>query len=399
MKDVNYVDVTMFYYFFYTWDYKEKKTMKTYLKIVKAVSVLSIIALASILLISCGGGEENILPPSALTKFTIPEVWAIAIDASGGKWFGTYEDGVYYLDDNGTPTNKTDDTWATFTNSDGLTSNRIRAIVTDASGGKWFGTNDGGVCYLDDKGTPTNKTDDIWVIFKPADGLASWYIDAVAIDTSGAKWILTSGGLSYFDDNGTPTNKTDDTWVTFTTADGIPPSGLESIAIDATGGKWFGSWGGGVSYFDDNGTPTNKTDDLWVTFTTSDGLANNDVREIAVDTSGAKWIGTQGDGSGVNYFDDNGTPTNKTDDTWVTFTTADGLTSNGVEAVVIDGSGGKWFGSWGGNGVSYFDDKGTPADKSDDNWIIYGNGLTMAIAIDASGGKWFGGAEGASYLR
>ncbi len=149
---------------------------------------------------------------------------------------------------------------------------------------------------------------------------------AVAIDSGGGKWFGTSDGASYLDDNNTPDNKTDDFWTIFTPFDGLVDNTVNAIAIDSGGGKWFGTYDGGVSYLDDNGTLNNKTDDTWTSFTTNDGLVNNTVFVIAIDSGGGKWFGTRG--SGVSYLDDNATPDNKSDDTWTSFTTNDGLVDN-----------------------------------------------------------------------
>ena len=378
---------------------------------VKIVSV-SLVVLVAMLMISCPGGDGgkdtkgDDSNGSIFTDFEhegVNTVYAVAIDASGGKWFGT-DEGVSYLDDNGTPTNKADDIWTTFTTTDGLSNNLVLAVGIEASGRKWFETYGGGVSCLDDNGTPTNKTDDVWTTFTTTDGLINNYVRVVAIDASGGKWFGATGdGVSYLDDNGTPSNKADDTWTSFTVADGLADQYVDAIAIDASGGKWFGTldW---VNYFDDNGTPSNKADDTWITFDTSDGLASAGIPDIQIDQSGGKWFGQAGGGAvgGVSYLDDNGTPTDKADDNWMTFTPADGLASNVVAAVAIDSSGGKWFGHEG-DGLSYLNDNGTPIEKSDDIWttykyidgLIYGAG---AIAIDVSDGKWIGGGGGVHYL-
>ncbi len=60
--------------------------------------------------------------------------------------------------------------------------------------------------------------------------------------------------------------------------------------------KELGTYGG-VSYLDDNGTPGNKADDTWTSFTT--GLASLQVYAIAIDSGEGKWIGTQ---DGVSYL-------------------------------------------------------------------------------------------------
>ena len=59
------------------------------------------------------------------------EIIAIAVDASGDKWFGTPFDGVSRFD--GT-------SWITYnTSNSGLASGWVRTIAIDASGNKWFG--------------------------------------------------------------------------------------------------------------------------------------------------------------------------------------------------------------------------------------------------------------------
>ncbi len=74
----------------------------------------------------------------------------------------------------------------------------------------------------------------------------------------------------------------------------------------------------------------------WTTYTTADGLVNNDVRAITIDQDGHKWFGTQG---GVSEFDGS---------TWTTYTTIDGLGNNWVRTIAIDQAGHKWFGTNGG---------------------------------------------------
>ena len=351
--------------------------------------------------------ESSATTFSLFTNFLVDEpVYAVVIDSSGGKWFGTGWRGVSYLDDNGTPDNKSDDAWTSFTTADGLVNNRVNTIAIDSSGGKWFGTG-GGVSYLDDNGTPDNKSDDTWTSFTTADGLVNNRINAAAINSSGGKWFGTGDGVSYFDDNGTPDNKADDTWTSFTTADGLVHRWVHAIAIDSGGGTWFATDWGGVSFFDDNGTPDNKLDDTWTSFTTADGLVDSRVRAVAIDSGGGKWFAT--DWWGVSYLDDNGTPDNKTDDTWTSFTRDNVPFYTQIYAIAIDSGGGKWFATGApsfqmGGGVRYLDDNGTPDNKADDTWISFktDDGLVHdrvnAVAIDTGGGKWFGTGDGVSYL-
>ena len=75
------------------------------------------------------------------------------------------------------------------------------------------------------------------------------------------------------------------------------------------------------------------------TFTTAQGLANNDVRSITEDKTGNLWFGT--DGGGVSRYDGK---------SFSTFTTAQGLANNSVRSITEDKTGNLWFGTYGGGG-------------------------------------------------
>jgi ligand-binding sensor domain-containing protein len=88
----------------------------------------------------------------------------------------------------------------------------------------------------------------------------------------------------------------------------------------------------------------------WTSYNTSNsGLVYNRVNAIAIDATGNKWFGTW---RGVSKFD--GT-------NWTTYNTSNsGLAVNGVMAIAVDDSNNKWFGTW--RGVSRFDGM---------NWTTY----------------------------
>ena len=334
------------------------------------------------------------------------QIMAIAVDGTGYKWVGTKDRGVSVMDDGGTPLDKSDDVWQPFHHGDGLTDNDVTDIAIDGAGNKWFATMydnwGGGVSVLDDGGTPFDKSDDTWEWFGTGHGLTHYDVYAVAIDGAGNKWFATrrdvwGNGVSVLDDGGTPFDKSDDTWERFGTGDGLTGDGTTySLAIAGSGLKWFASWGGGVSVLDDGGTPLDKSDDTWQSYTTADGLADNDIPAIATQVSGTltlKWFGTYG--GGVSVLDDGGTPLDKSDDTWQIFTIADGLAENNVRAIAVDDSGRKWFGTYAG-GASVLDDGGTPFDKTDDIWQSFtpADGLRgsyiRVITVDSGGYPWFG---------
>jgi len=329
-------------------------------------------------------------------------VLAIAVDGGNRLWFGTWGGGVSVLDHGGTPFDKGDNTWATFTTADGLADNWVRAIAVDSGERLWFGTCGGGVSMLDDGGSPFDKGDDTWTTFTTADGLASNDVRAIAIDRGGRLWFGThDGGVSVLDHGGTSFDKGDDTWTTFTESDGLASNLVWAIAVDGGNRLWFGTGGGGVSVLNHGGSPFYKEDDIWTTFTTADGLAYNDVRAIAVDGGNQTWLGTWG--GGVSALDYGDTPFDKGDDTWTTFTDAEGLADNEVRAIAVDGGGQLWFGTSNG-GLSVLDNGGTPFDKGDDTWTTFteSDGLAdntvRAIAVDGGDQLWFGTSGGVSVL-
>ena len=329
-------------------------------------------------------------------------VHAIAVDGGSRVWIGTWGGGVSVLDHRGTPFDKRTDIWTTFTATDGLADNGVRAIAVDGGNRLWFGTYGKGVSVLDHGGTPFDKGDDIWTTFTHPDGLADNYIRSTAMDSGGRLWFGTrGGGVSVADYGDAPFDKGDDTWTTFTTADDLADNGVTVIAVDGNVRLWFGTWGG-VSVLDHRGTPFNKADDSWTTFTAADGLANISMRAIAVDGGNRTWFGTEGGGASV--LDHRGTPFYKGDDTWTSFTTADGLAYNDVRAITVGSGNRTWFGTWGG-GVSVLDHGGTPFYKGDDSWTTFStaNGLASnrvyAIAMDGGSRLWFSTEGGVSVLE
>ena len=155
-------------------------------------------------------------------------------------------------------------------------------------------------------------------------------------------------------------------WITYNASDsGLANNNVKSIAIDSSGNKWFGTYGYGVSKY--NGIN-------WTTYNTSNsGLPGNYITSMAVDSSDNKWFGTHSGGYGVSKFD--GT-------NWTTYNRSNsGLGEDEVFSIAMDSSSNMWFGTYG--GVSKFD--GT-------NWTTYGvsGEYVSAIAKDNSGNMWFG---------
>jgi hypothetical protein len=268
--------------------------------------------------------------------------------------------------------------------------------------------------------TPHDKADDMWESFHTQDGLNTQNVEDVDQDNAGRLWVATSprwtgseyaeGGLSVLDDGGTPFEKSDDNWMVYRPEDsgGGFNGWVQQIALDGDRRVWSTTtprWedtmyvGGGLSLLDHGGTPFDKTDDTWTTFTISDGLTSNWGYAVTLDSSGNVWVGT---GYGVNVLDTAGTPFDGTDDSWTAFTMADGLISSSVVNIHLASAGQLWVATT--KGASVLDAGGTPFDKSDDDWLTLGvsDGLAdeyvLSVAADPSGAVWFGTAAGLSRL-
>jgi len=256
---------------------------------------------------------------------------------------------VFRRDDNGTPSDPSDDVWieeAKLTASDAAAIDFFgRAVavsgdraVVGAYGGDGA-AGDAGSAYVfrrDDGGTPSDPSDDVWV--EEAKLTAS---DAAASDSFGFS-VSVSGdravvgarenddagsrsGSAYVyrrDDSGTPSDPSDDVWVEeakLTASDAAPDdlfgysvsiSGDRAV-VGAHGNDDAGDSSGSAYVFrrDDGGTPSDLSDDVWVEeakLTASDAAAT-DYFGVCVAISGDRAVvgasgnDDAGSGSGAAY--------------------------------------------------------------------------------------------------
>jgi ligand-binding sensor domain-containing protein len=127
----------------------------------------------------------------------------------------------------------------------------------------------------------------------------------------------------------------------------------------------------------------NRTDgNLVKTYTMNDGLRSNYIFTIHVDGNGTKWFGT--DAGGLSRFDGRA---------WKTYMPEDGLADEWVYDITFQKDGIMWVGTW--DGTNRFD--GTTfttynvSDGLANKWVY-------AISVDKDGTLWFGTEEGASHF-
>ena len=246
------------------------------------------------------------------------------------------------------------DTWRQFTTADGLPANEIRAIVEDANGVKWFGTDGGGVARFDGES---------WTVYDEKDGLVYNKARTMAFDRDGILWVGTPRGLASFDGA---------KWTTYTNENsGLAADHVTAIEVDELNRKWLGTYGGGLVCYDGN---------TFTTQTKKDGLADDYIYSLKLQGNGI-WVGT---GLGVSKYDGA---------VWKTYTMENsGLPSNLVTAIHIDDDGEIWFGT--GAGVARY---------TGDNWEVFSartlydileNRMVLSIIRDRYNVLWCGTSTG-----
>ena len=277
--------------------------------------------------------------------------------------------------------------WESYALIDGLPDVNVLAILEDKEGYLWFGTEDGGVSRYDGQS---------FVTFTTKDGLAGNCVTSILEDREGNLWFGTGG----WDVEGNGVSRYDgQSFVTFTTKDGLAHNNVMSIFEDKAGCLWFGTFGGGVSRYarSNGGSRSNRAKprlrlsdgQSFVTFTTKDGLAHNDVRIIVEDREGYLWFGTYWGGVS-RYARSNARLRLSDGKSFVTFTTKDGLADDRVTSILEDSNGYLWFGTYWG-GVSRYDGKKfvtfTRKDGLADNRVNF-------ILEDRESYIWFGTYSG-----
>jgi len=316
------------------------------------------------------------------------KVTSLAFDAAGTLLCGTWNSGASLWNGTG---------WTHYTHNDGLGSNYVSAVAFDVNGCKWFGTQPstlesmpGGLSVLDNTSvTPT------WATY--VDNLPSPYVSSLVPEGTRLVWVGTGQGVVVIDHYGTPFDPSDDIQATFTVSDGLGSNMVRTIALAQHGNAvWFGTTGG-LSLLGDGGTLFEKADDRWVTHVVSDGLASNNVYDIALDERGYIWAATD---RGLSVLDDSGTPFDKIDDRWQTYDDRDGMAGVWVRGLARDWEGLWWLATW--DGVNRFSDGGTPLQQNDDIWETFTTtrGLaatdTYAVEVDPVGHLWFATNHGLS---
>ena len=257
-------------------------------------------------------------------------VFAVGIDRSGQKWFGTNAGGVSRYKDG---------RWKTFFPMHGLADYWIYAFAEQKNGDFWIGTW-AGVNRVD------AKTGKFSTYVKE---LVNEWVYGIAVDAQDRVWFGTEGGVTMFDGK---------TWRSWTHKDGLGADNSENLPFSANtglgtrtrhdlsvgnegratynpnyvfcmlaaadGSVWAGTWGGGAARWDGQ---------RWTNLTTKEGLAGNIVYSVVQDREGVIWFGTN---QGVSRWDGK---------QFKTLGPAQGLLDRNVYALAVAPNGDVWAGT------------------------------------------------------
>jgi ligand-binding sensor domain-containing protein/signal transduction histidine kinase len=308
-------------------------------------------------------GRLELLP--ATDPLARASVLALMEDREGDLWVGTEEGGLHIL---------RDQRFRILGAREGLSSDAVSAVVEDAAGTLWVGTQEGGLNALRRNGNALPAFESFSIRHDSVrDGLASDVILSLAAAPNGDLWVGTPDGLSRIRRGSAST---------YTSADGLPDDFIRSLLVDADGSLWIGTRRGLVHWLNGAGAPGVAPDPARMRiYTHANGLGSDLVGAMTRDAHGDLWVATL---AGLSRLR-GGAITN--------YTTADGLSSNVVTALLPQGGGALLIGTedhgwdvWDGRSFS-----AATVEGPDNNL----NQTTVrAILDDGRGHLWFATSSG-----
>lgn len=254
------------------------------------------------------------------------------------------------------------------TSTDGLPNSNVTAIVQDARGFMWLGTQDGLARY-----DGTRMT-----VYRPNDSdpqsISSGYITSLALDSTGKLWIGTSErGVNLYDP------ETDRFERIGPGKDGLTSEGVTAIVRDTKNRIWFAMGSGGLNRYD----PATKTIKAYLA-----KPLDEPITAIQADPSGNLWLGTAG-GAVLRWNPDDGATLNLQPD-------EDPESGVAISAIHARDDGLVWIGT-DGDGIFRLDPKTKQLDayRSDPtDWGTLSENHVAVILEDKARTLWVGTVNG-----
>jgi ligand-binding sensor domain-containing protein/two-component sensor histidine kinase len=197
-------------------------------------------------------------------------------------------------------------------------------------------------------------------------------------DSRGDVWISTAGNIR---NAVVRWERATDSFHTYSDSEGLPSFSLATAySEDAAGNLWLGFYDGGLARYRDG---------KFQLFARSDGVPDGLIRSLYLDQVGRLWVAT--DSGGVARLDDPQADRPR----FVSYTIADGLSSNSVWCITEDVLGRMYFGTT--RGLDRFDLKTKHIRHYTKAEGLASNAVTSAFR-DRQGTLWFGTDLGLSRL-
>lgn len=301
-----------------------------------------------------GFKTKNILKYLQIIPLDLTEnpIWNIFQDSKEDIWLATEKSGVYRFSKN---------TTFNFNEKTGLPGNQVYKVYQDKEGNIWMAFMGNGLCKFNG---------DKFSHFDSDDGIDN-RIYGIAQDNKKNLWFASNGsGLIKFKvENGLP--KT----IVLSGASKVSDLFLNSLVFDHENILWLASAHNGIYRFDGQKI---------LNFNAENGLINNEVNRLFIDSKNNLWIGTIG---GISIFKNNSF-FNIDDKTY-------GLPNNEIQSFAEDQSGNVWVGTLAGLAKFNFEKRQmTTFDKAE--------GLIekkiSCLTSDSKNNIWIGTSGGGLYF-
>ena len=284
--------------------------------------------------------------------------------------------------------------WTVFDKSTGMPNDELVAIETDREDRVWIGSWGGGVAILDgNQWVELDEQNSVLRGIGPNEDFVA--VGDVQRDAQGNLWVVNVAvGIAVID--GYPQTQG---YLFDQVALGQPSRlDLYRIGLAQAGHKWVASRTDGLVILDDGGTPFTGGDDQIVVVNTAaeTRLSSNRAFDLIEDNDGVLWLATD---SGLNAIQGSYDRTaGRFDvDSWRVYNTLDGLPSDEINALELDGDGHLWVAT--GSGLSRIDDGEVAFTLTSTNSGLINDRVTGLLFDEDSNELWIGTFDGLNRLR